>query len=89
MPFDNYGQNTTLQDIITLRRRDKSTISSLEIGKRQGRDVTGIRATPSSASDVIQGDALGDFVNTSTHEYELIQISGSLLWAKRNQDTVW
>lgn len=89
MPFDNYGQNTTLQDIITLRRRDKSTISSLEIGKRQGRDVTGIRATPSSASDVIQGDALGDFVHTSTHEYELIQISGSLLWAKRNQDTVW
>lgn len=89
MPLNKYGTNATLDDVLRERSRDMSTVETLEKGKLTGRDMTGVRATPSAWNDIIQGDALGDVVNTATHCYVLRKIGGVLKWAESTHDTAF
>lgn len=86
MPFNIV---TNLADLLRERRRDTATIATIEQSKRDGRDVTGRRAEPSAFDNIIEGDAVGDYINTATHHYECQKISGVTLWAKIAQDTTF
>lgn len=89
MPLRPYGENATLNVVLVERRRDMQTVNTLELTKVQGRDRTGIRATPSVFNDVIQDDQLGDIVNTATARYTLILLSGATIWSKVTQLTTF
>lgn len=88
MPLRDYpklaiiGESETLRQIINLRSDDQATIRSLEATKFNGRDRTGIRAVPTTNTDVIVGDTPGDRVNDSTYIYLCMTISGSTQWRK-------
>ena len=80
MPFNQYGVDGSLQTVLNERLRDISTIEQLERNKLAGRRRNGganNRTAPSSATDVIQGDAEGDIVNDGTYIYELINVTGT------------
>jgi len=48
------------------------------------------RIAPTSASDVISTDKLGDFVNDGTYEYKLLETtSGIFLWDRRILSVGW
>ncbi len=93
MPFNQLGFNATLMDFARERANDAATVAALETGKRQGRQRNfgaAVRAVPSSHSDVIQGDAVGDFLNDGTHEYELkLMNDGTLKWNKHTLNVSW
>ena len=44
---------------------------------------------PSSATDVLPEDNIGDRVNDSTHKYQLFDISGVIKWGRVAIDTTW
>ena len=89
MPINLYGEQATLETVIRERRKDAATISTLENGKLPGRIRTGLRAVPSSPTDVIQGDAEGDTVINSTYVFCLISVSGVLKWDRRAHNVGW
>ena len=63
MPFNQFGHSATLTDVLRERLADISTVNQIETGKLQGRirnSGANARATPSSNSDVVQGDFEGD-----------------------------
>lgn len=80
--LDIIGESGTLQQIVGLRKDDQAAIRKLEATKFNGRDRTGIRAVPTSNTDVIVGDTPGDRVNDTTHVYLCMTISGSTQWRK-------
>lgn len=81
MSFNQYNSGTTWEEAKVLRRSDVSTIDQLERNKLTGR-VRLDRATPSSSSDIIQGDAEGDRIFTGAALWELQRISGTLQWVE-------
>lgn len=87
--MNQFGNLTDIKDIIAERKRDVIEYNALKTGKKQGRIRTGIRAVPSSATDVIQGDAEGDIVTDATYIYELVTVSGSLKWDRRAHSVGW
>lgn len=89
MPLRDYpnlgiiGESKTLQQIVDLRKDDQATIRSLEQTKFTGRDRTGIRAVPTSNTDLLVSDTVGDRVNDTTHIYFCINIpSVGVQWRK-------
>lgn len=44
---------------------------------------------PSSSTDVLATDSLGDVVNDATYEYKLVNISGVYKWDRRTLNTSW
>lgn len=89
MPLNLFGANTSLLTIIRERRRDAAAVAALETGKMPGRIRTGFRAVPSSATDVIAGDAEGDLVTDGTYTYQLITVSGALKWNRIAHSVAW
>lgn len=93
MPFQNFGSSATLEDIKRVRQSDSQTITQLENGKLQGRFApitNGVpRAVPSSHSDVIRGDTLGDVITDATYVYTLLSVSGTLVWDRRALSIAW
>lgn len=87
MPFEPYGTNAGLAEVLRTRRNDQAAISSLEQSKLDGRWVN--RAVPASPSDIRQGDALGDKLNDGTYMYELILVSGVLIWNQQTLNVTW
>ena len=64
-----------LQDI--LRREDITEYETLRNGKLKGRNRTGVRAVPSSATDTGAEDIIGDIITDSTYKYELVEVVGT------------
>lgn len=78
------------QEISRLRRdEDISDFQNLNNRFVLGRGLFQSRATPSSPSDVLATDEEGDYVSDATHEFKLLNISGTLLWDRRVLDTGW
>ncbi len=44
---------------------------------------------PSSATDVLATDNLGDIVNDTNYEYKLVNISGTYKWDRRSLNVAW
>jgi len=80
-----------LQEIARLREtEDISDFNNLDERFVLGRGRFETRVAPSSPSDVLSTDELGDIVNDSTHEYKLLNISGTgLRWDRRVLDVSW
>lgn len=81
----------TLQEIARLREtEDISDFQNLNNRFVLGRGLFETRAAPSSPSDVLATDELGDIVNDATHEYKLLNISGTgLRWDQRALSIGW
>lgn len=81
----------TLQEIARIREaEDISDFLNLDNRFVAGRGLFETRAAPSSPSDVLATDSEGDIVNTATHEYKLLNISGTgLRWDRRALDVAW
>ena len=89
MPLRDYpklaiiGESEALRQIINLRSDDQAAIRTLEATKFNGRDRTGIRAVPTSNTDLLVGDTVGDRVNDTTHIYFCMNIPGTgVQWRK-------
>lgn len=78
------SSTSTISDIISEINKLQRTISALENGKRAGRNVTGARAVPSSATNLIQGDIVGDYLYNGNDYYELsvVNSAGILKWVQ-------
>ena len=87
--FNQFGQSSTMADVIRERSNDIAVVSGLQTGKLQGRIRTSTRAAPTSNSDVVAGDAEGDVVVGATYVYTLISISGTLKWDRRAHSAAW
>jgi hypothetical protein len=85
--FSAFGDNATMADVIRARRGDIAEINSLKEFKRNGRDRTGIRTTPSAYNDEQEGDKEGDEVLTSAHLYQYRRLSNALQWVRINVTT--
>ena len=80
----------TLQEIARLREtEDIGDFQNLNNRFVLGRGLFETRAAPSTPSDVLATDELGDIVNDSSFEYKLLNISGTLLWDRRALNTGW
>ena len=89
-PFVNASTVVTvLQQILGLRKEDITEYNGLQQGKLKGRDRTGVRAVPTSATDTTAEDFVGDVVKDATYRYELIDISGTLKWDRRTLSVGW
>lgn len=81
---------SALQEIIRLREvEDISAFTNLQQRFVLGRGLFTQRAAPSSNSDVLATDNLGDIVNDATYEYKLLDISGTQKWDRRTLDVSW
>ena len=79
-----------LREIIRLREEeDVSDFTNLTNLFVRGRGLFQERAAPSGNSDVLATDQEGDIVNDATHEYKLLNISGTLKWDRRTLDVAW
>lgn len=79
-----------LAEIVRLREQeDVSDFDNLSNRFVFGRGRFTSRAAPSSATDVLSTDNEGDIVNDATHEYKLLNISGTFKWDRRTLDTSW
>jgi len=80
-----------LQEIARLREaEDISDFQNLTQRFVSGRGLFETRAAPSSPSDVLSTDEEGDIVNDATHEYKLLNISGTgLRWDQRALSIGW
>ena len=81
----------TLQEMARLREEeDISDFQNLTQRFVLGRGLFETRAAPSSPSNVLATDELGDIVNDNTYEYKLINISGTgLRWDRRTLAVGW
>ena len=93
MPFNQFGHSATLTDVLRERLADISTVNQIETGKLQGRirnSGANARATPSSNSDVVQGDFEGDTLNDGTYIYTLVNVTGvGLRWHRATLSIAW
>ncbi len=89
-PFANASTLlTVVQQILSIRRDDITEVEQLQQGKLKGRDRTGVRTVPSSATDTVDTDIIGDVVTDATYRYELIDISGAPKWDRRTLSVGW
>lgn len=80
----------SLQEMARLRDEDISDFQNLNQQFVSGRGLFETRAAPSSPSNVLATDELGDIVNDATHEFKLLNISGTgLRWDRRALDVSW
>ncbi len=95
MTFNPYPYTATSEDIIPnlreiQRLREQEDIPDfINLNQRfvAGRNSTRV---PSSATNVLSTDNLGDIVNDATFEYKLIDIGGGTLrWDRRTLDVAW
>jgi hypothetical protein len=88
MPFNRFGYDATLEDVVRERLNDTIAIDQLERGKLQGRYRTD-RAVPSAFDDLQQGDAIGDRVFNALYEYELIRHpTAGVVWRRSDIGSV-
>lgn len=80
----------TPEDLLRSRAEDVREIAGIQENKLQGRWRYD-RAFPSSAADVISGDALGDRMTNGTYLVELVDedMSGSLKWHRTTLSVGW
>ena len=83
------GVERTVDEMVNLRSEDMRNHRQLLQSKLDGRERTGIRVVPSSATDVIVGDNVGDKLQDGTYCYQLINDSGTLKWDRRSLNTSW
>lgn len=76
------SNNSTLEQAIIEMNRLSRRIEVLEREKKAGRNVTGARAVPSSSTDIIAGDIVGDYLYDGYDRLclEVIDNSGTLEW---------
>ena len=80
----------TLREIVRLRQvEDVADFDNLPQRFVSGRGLFTTRVAPSSNSNVLATDNEGDIVNDATHEYKLLNISGTLKWDRRTLDVAW
>ncbi|CAB4214630.1 hypothetical protein UFOVP1454_56 [uncultured Caudovirales phage] len=79
-----------MQEIARIREtEDVSDFQNLNNRFVLGRARGVTRAAPSSNSDVLSTDEVGDYVNDGTYEYKLLNISGTLKWDRRTLSVAW
>lgn len=84
------SSNASNADIISEINRINRRLNAVETGKRNGRNVTGIRAVPTSATQLIQGDIRGDYLYNGINYYELELVDGvALKWARYTVTTTF
>jgi len=78
------SSNANMNDVITEINKLQRQVNALQSAKRAGRNVTGGRAVPSSHTNTIQGDVVGDFLYDGNHCYELsiVDAAGTVNWIK-------
>lgn len=69
--------NASMNDVIREINKLQRQADVLQSSKRAGRNVTGARAVPTSNTDVIQGDVIGDYLHDGTEYYELSVVDGA------------
>lgn len=95
MPLRDYpntastGMEEALRQIIGTRPDDKAAFSKVEQFKMPGRVRTGIRAVPTSATDVVNADLEGDLITDATYLYRLVNVSGVLKWHRTTLSIGW
>jgi predicted DNA repair protein MutK len=89
MPFNIYNSNADMRDVVRERSNDALVVSQLEQDKLNGRIRTDFRTVPSSATDVVAGDAEGDIVVDATYIYRLITVSSALKWDRQTINVGW
>jgi hypothetical protein len=95
MPLRDYpklsivGHVEALRQLINLRPGDQSAFRTLEATKLNGRNRTGVRAVPTSATDTTNTDIEGDFVNDGSYTYLLINVSGTPKWNRVAANVSW
>lgn len=87
--MNKFSKHTTIDDIIRERVADVTEVDVLREGKLNGRIRTLVRAVPSSATDIISGDAEGDVVIDATYVYTIYSVSGTLKWDRRTLSVGW
>lgn len=81
---------SVVREIMTLRREDINEVDGLGQNKLKGRNRNGVRAVPTSATDVVSGDIEGDVVVDATYRYELVDVAGTgLRWRIEELDVSW
>lgn len=76
-----------LKEIVRLREQeDVPDYVNLDQRFLAGRATNRV---PSSATDVLATDNLGDVVNDATYEYKLVNISGTYKWDRRTLSVGW
>jgi hypothetical protein len=80
---------SVLQNILGNRREDITDHEGLRDGKLKGRNRTGVRAAPSSATDTTDSDIVGDIVTDATYKYELVDVAGVLKWHRVTLSVGW
>ncbi len=89
MPFNRFSSTASTEDIRRERQRDSMVIENLEQGKLQGR-FRNERGAPSSATDIVSGDAVGDIVASGSYIYTLIDVFGTgLRWHRQSLAIGW
>lgn len=78
-----------IKQIIRIRNNDLDDWNNLSSQFVQGRARFKTRAAPSSPTDVLATDQLGDIVNDDVYEYKLLDIGGALKWDRRTLNTSW
>jgi hypothetical protein len=83
------SSNAPISDIISEINRLQRRVDTIDTEKRAGRNVTGTRTIPSSATDLIQGDIVGDYLYNGTNYYELevITNTGTTKWVRYTINT--
>lgn len=84
----NSGIARFLRVVSRLRSDDVREMDNLKTKYIVGRLRTD-RTAPASATDVQEPDKLYDVVRTSTYEYVLIDVSGTLKWSRKAVSVVW
>lgn len=76
------SSNASNADIIREINRLQRQVDAMELAKQPGRNVTGLRAVPSSSTDLISGDIAGDYLYDGYDRLRLdiIDNSGTLEW---------
>lgn len=80
---------SSVEDVINAWPDLIESIRQLRNNRLQGRQRTDTRAAPSSATNVVAGDSLGDVVTDGTYIYTLIDVSGTLKWDRQAHSTGW
>jgi len=80
-----FNSTATLEDVVKQRRNDVASFEALQQYKVTGRDQTGIRSVPTSQTNVVAGDKVGDYLYdvADNKMYRLINNSGTPQWIQQ------
>lgn len=79
----------TVREMVRIRDSDVVAFNNLKQQFVSGRGLFLTRAAPSTPTNVLATDQVGDICNDATYEYKLLSISGTLKWDRRALNVGW